>query len=563
MKLYKKALLSLAGVSAACGAFTSLQSCTDLTEHPYNLITSERYEFTDADRAAMFLPVYSSLRDFVWGWFGFTDISDMASDLWCVPYRIGVGWGDLYIPTHKHTFHSEIGFFDTAWERAYAGVNACNTLLRDELICESDASVNELRGYRALYYYFLFDMFRNIPLDKGELHEAGWLPEQAAPQETWDYIISELKDIKGSFSDHSELGRFNNATVCMLLAKMYLQHNSYFPEHADESWYKLCIDELDEIMAMGYSLASTYSENFALSIAACPETIFAIPYEEDYAGGNYYANLWMCNAGRATWNLVSWATSGGGALPQFIETYDVDDKRYKDCWISGPQYDINGDPIYIDGVQLNYTHELRSIDVPGCYEQEGERLVKYFIQEKWGTSYDDQVIFRYADALMMKAECLLRITGSYKGENENTAADLVTQVRMRSFPTNPAKATRTAAQLRGGSCYQYGHRENTAEMDQPDNWIITYEGGSDIELGGLLDELAWEFLAEGHRRQDLIRFMMSNGCNVWNGKSWFCKDGINNPADRHADIFPIPKGAALDGNPKLKQNPGYSDAAAE
>lgn len=532
--------------------------CTNLDETPYSVVAAEGHEFSDAERAAMFYPVYSSLRDFVWGWFGFTDLADMASDLWCVPYRIGIGWGDLYVPTHKHEFHSQIDFFSTAWSRAYAGVNSCNTLLRDESVAADEAAAAELRGYRALYYYFLFDLFKNIPLDKGELHDSSWLPTQADPQETFDYIISELKDIEGSFGDMQELGRMNDATIHMLLAKMYLNHNAWFNVE-DESYYKLCLDELNKIIAMGkFSLAPSYKDNFRESIATSPEIIFGIPYEEKYATGNYYANLWMCNAGRATWGFNGWATSGGGAHPQFIETYDVDDQRYKDCWISGPQYDKDGNPIYIDGVQLNYTHELRSIDVPGCYEQEGERLVKYeILSGDKGTGCDDQVIFRYADVLLMKAECLLRITGSYNGEGEALAADLVTQVRQRNFSSNPAKAIRTVAQLRGGSCYDYGHRENRAEMDQPDEWIITHEGGSDVLLGGLLDELAWEFVAEGHRRQDLIRFMMSNGCNVWNGKSWFCKDALTDPTDRHLDAFPIPKDA-MDGNPMLVQNPGYA-----
>lgn len=545
-------------IASAVGAsMLGISACTDLDETTYDVIAAEDYEFTDADRAAMFYPVYNSLRDFIWGWFGFTDLADMASDLWCVPYRIGIGWGDLYVPTHKHTFHSQIGFFSTAWSRAYAGVNSCNKLLNDESIASSESAVAELRGYRALYYYFLFDLFRNIPLDKGELHDAGWLPEQATPQETFDYIVSELKAIEGAFGDQKELGRMNNATINMLLAKMYLNHNAWLGGD-DESYYKLCIDELNKIIAMGYQLSPNYKDNFRESIAASPEVIFGIPYEEKYAGGNYYANLWMCNAGRATWGFNGWATSGGGAHPQFIETYDADDQRYVDCWISGPQYDKDGLPIYIDGIQLNYTHELRSIDNPGCYEQEGERLVKYeILGGDKGTSYDDQVIFRYADVLLMKAECLLRISGAYNGEGEALAAELVTQVRQRNFKTAPGKALRTVAQLRGGSCYDYGHRENRAEIDQPDNWIITHEGGDDIILGGLLDELAWEFVAEGHRRQDLVRFMMTNGCNVWNGKSWFCKDGMSDPNDRHYDVFPIPKDA-MEGNPKLVQNPGYA-----
>lgn len=553
MKAFKYITLSLAGLAMLGTA----AACTDLDEHPYDVVVGEGHEFSESERAALFYPVYNSLRDFIWGWFGFTDLADMASDLWCVPYRIGIGWGDLYVPTHKHEFHSQIGFFETAWDRAYAGVNSCNTLLRDPSIAASEDASAELRGYRALYYYFLFDLFRNIPLDKGELHDAGWLPTQAEPQEVFDFIVSELKDIEGKFGDMKELGRMNNATVNMLLAKMYINHDAWLGGDG-ETYYKLCIDELNKIMEMGYALAPNYKDNFRESIASSPEIIFGIPYEEKYAYGNYYANLWMCNAGRATWGFNGWATSGGGAHPQFIETYDVDDQRYRDCWISGPQYDKDGNPIYIDGVQLNYTHELRSIDVPGCYEQEGERLVKYeILGGDKGTGCDDQVIFRYADVLLMKAECLLRITGSYNGEGADVAATLVTQVRQRNFASNPSKAIRTVAQLRGGSCYDYGHRENTAEMDQPDNWIITHEGGADIQLGGLLDELAWEFLAEGHRRQDLIRFMTNGGFNIWNGKSWFCKDAMTDPADRHYDVFPIPK-SALDGNPNLKQNPGYA-----
>ena len=556
MKTIKSILYSTAALVAMGGLTTS---CTDLDEITYDVVTAEGHEFSEAERAAMFLPVYNSLRDFIWGWFGFTDLADMASDLWSVPYRIGIGWGDLYVPTHKHEFHSEIDFFMTAWERAYAGVNACNTLLRDESIASDEASAAELRGYRALYYYFLFDLFRNIPLDKGELHDASWLPEQATPQETFDFIVSELKDIEGLFSDHSELGRMNNATVNMMLAKMYLNRNAWFPNEAeDENWYKLCVDELNKIMQMGYALAPNYKDNFRESIASSPEIIFGIPYEYNYATGNYYANLWMCNAGRATWGFNGWATSGGGAHPQFIETYDVDDQRYRDCWISGPQFDADGNPIYIDGVQLNYTHEMRSIDNPGCYEQEGERLVKYeILGGDKGSGCDDQSIFRYADVLLMKAECLLRINGSYNGEGDEVAANLVTQVRQRNFNSNPSKAIVTATYLKGGSRFDYGHRENQAEMDQPDNWIITHEGGADVILGGLLDELAWEFVAEGHRRQDLIRFMLTNGCNVWNGKSWFCKDAMTDPNDRHYDIFPIYRDI-LGSNPKLKQNPGYA-----
>lgn len=215
----------------------------------------------------------------------------------------------------------------------------------------------------------------------------------------------------------------------------------------------------------------------------------------------------------------------------------------------------------VDSEPLVYTKEIHSIDNPGCYPFEGGRLIKYeILSGDFGSSYDDIPFFRLADAYFIKAECLLRL-GGYKGETEQDAADLVTAVRQRAFKNNPAKATRTVAQLKGGSVYAYGYRENQGKMGEDDVWITTNEGGADIELGGLLDDLAWEFVAEHHRRQDLIRFRINGkNQNVYNGKSWFCKKAKTDVTDNHCDIFPLPK-AFLDGNIKLKQNPGYGDSA--
>ena len=162
------------------------------------------------------------------------------------------------------------------------------------------------------------------------------------------------------------------------------------------------------------------------------------------------------------------------------------------------------------------------------------------------------------------------------------AADIVTKIRQRAFKNNPEKATRTVEQLKGASVYDYGLRETQGEIkDGVLTNIVnteTHEGGADIQLGGLLDDLAWEFVYEHHRRQDdgedgdeiapaiganrrqdLIRFKMDNGCNVFNGKSWFGKSANTNASDHHLDIFPILKDN-LQANPKLHQNPGYDGA---
>jgi len=318
-----------------------------------------------------------------------------------------------------------------------------------------------------------------------------------------------------------------------------------------------------------------YKDCFKEDLSDNKEIIFVVPGDRTHTAQFGLQSYCFPQSGLAAYGSTAPGYNGSCAVPQWIRTYDPDDKRLNDTWAGGLQhtatknsdgtYNINpddGEPIAFEADDwsgtgyLNYKLEVHSIDNPGAYQQEGYRLHKYEIcagNDK-GTTPDDFPIFRYADVLMMKAECLLRL-----GREKNTAADLVTQVRQRSF-SSTAKATRTVADLEGGSVYDYGHEEyrvasdNTKGYSDWSDLISTpHEGGSDIILGGLLDDLGWEFCCELHRRQDLIRFQTSEG-SVWNVKSWFCKDA--DPKTTTYNIFNIPKDM-MDSNPNLVQNPGY------
>ena len=133
---------------------------------------------------------------------------------------------------------------------------------------------------------------------------------------------------------------------------------------------------------------------------------------------------------------------------------------------------------------------------------------------------------------MMKAECLLR-TGE-----EDEAATVVTEVRQRAFYDNPEKASVTGQNLLANSKYEYGYVED---------YVITDYGNTDeVEYGGFLDELGYEFAFEFHRRRDLIRF------GVFTKKSWLS----HTPNGDYRAVFPIPQDA-LDSNSNLEQNPNY------
>jgi hypothetical protein len=163
---------------------------------------------------------------------------------------------------------------------------------------------------------------------------------------------------------------------------------------------------------------------------------------------------------------------------------------------------------------------------------EGYRMFKYEVpQGSTSNCPTDIPIFRYAEILLMKAECLLRTGAPGAGE-------LVTEVRRRAFKNNPEKATVTDEQLKGNTVYQYGYVEDYKIVDPGDQTPVTF--------GRMLDELGWEFAWEMHTRRDLIRF------GVYTKKSWLS----HKPQGDYRTVFPIPE-VVLTSNPNLIQNPNY------
>ena len=119
----------------------------------------------------------------------------------------------------------------------------------------------------------------------------------------------------------------------------------------------------------------------------------------------------------------------------------------------------------------------------------------------------DFPLFRYADALLMKAECEL------KGATGVNGLAAFNAVRERAGVA-PVKA---------------------------------------LNANDLLDERARELALEGWRRSDLIRFG-----KFTEGYNWSWKGGVKGGKDMpsHLALFPIPQ-SDRNSNSKLEQNPGY------
>jgi hypothetical protein len=527
--------------------------CTELEDKSYSLIISEDFEPTAEDLSSLVGTAYGSWRECLYSWDNYIRIMELTSDESVIPARPN-GWvdGGKYRILHEHKWTEEDAHVDNNWNTFYAGINNCNRVIYQiesgsiPVTEGKESVIAELKLLRASYYYMLCDFYGNIPIITQYDVPEGFLPEQSTRKEVFDFIIKEIKDNMPLLSDQNGgimYGRFNKWGAWALLAKMYINAGVY----TGTSMWSECINACDELIGSNlFDLDASQKDVFAVQNDNAKEMIFAIPFDNKYINDYNITSIFIQSlqpANQATFNLNEAPYGGICATPQFINTFDTDDARYQDNWFKGDQFSASGELLLCtmgsySGKPLSYINEVPSI--AESEEVHGFRLGKFEIEiGSRKQQSNDWPLFRYADVLMMKAECLLRL-----GQADE-AAKLVTQVRARNFKGDYAaggtkdKATVTGADLQRGSCYDYGRRDNRVAH--------TFEGGDDIQYGRMLDELGWEFHQESRRRQDMIRF------GAYTTKSWFSHDASK---EDFRTLLPVPRNQ-LEKNSNLTQNPGY------
>lgn len=544
MIIMKKKIILL--ISLLVGIFVSF-SCTDLKNNSYGKVISSMYKAkTENDVSYLVNAAYIPWRQTLLLWNGVVRAEELCADEDVIPARLGVGWVDGYIYKrwHQHTWTTDDDGVLEPWSRTYTGINTCNRLLSQidagqinfSSSGKKDSTISELKVLRASYYYILVDLYGSVPIvtDFNDIS----LPKQSTRTEVFNFIVNEVNNNINNLSEIPRgyyYGRFNKWAARTLLAKMYLNSEVWTgtPE------YQKCINECDTIINYAsssgeYSLETDQKNVFVTANETSKEIIFAIPidaiYVTDWNAFDFHLYT-LAPESQETYNFKVRPWGGVCAIPQFIKTFDPDDARLKESFISGPQYKADGSILYrSDGKgQLMYTNYVPSIDSSDVAQ--GYRWGKFeYAKGSTNVLSNDFPLFRYADILLMKAESLMRL-------GQSGAGALVTQVRERDFGNNPSKAIVTDQDLEKGSIYDYGRR---------DNIMNTEEGGGDIKYGRFLDELGWEFTQEGRRRQDMIRF------GVFTTKSWFSHD----KSESYRNLYPIPNSVMLT-NSNLKQNSGY------
>ncbi len=472
---------------------------------------------------------------------GVYDLNTFTTDEAIMPTRGGDWydggfWQGLYL--HKWGVNNDA--IQATWEYLYKVVMLGNESVeriqkfqQTHDYPELPSYLAEVRAMRAMYYYYLMDLFGRVPL---VLSSSLSMKEvvQSERKEIFDFVVKELQEAAPLLSEARSnqpgdyYGRITRPVVYFLLAKLALNAEVY----TDNDWtdgirpdgqniyftvdgqrmnaWQTVVAYCDRITASGYRLEERYESNFAVFNESSIENIFTIPMNKTL----YTNQMQYLFRSRHYNHAKAYGLSGengSSATTDALRVFGYDteevDPRFEKCYFAGIVYDLKGNVIkQDDGTILEYHPWEVAVDISDTpYEKTaGARMKKYAIDAnatKDGKLMEnDIVLFRYADVLLMKSEAKVR-----NGESGD-----VELARIRS---------------------RVGASERPAT------------------LATLLDERQMELAWEGWRRQDLVRF----------GK--FTRAYSNRPPlpeeeNGYTTVFPIP-GNILDMNKQLVQNKGY------
>ncbi len=539
-------------IAVGCGFAAALSSCS-LDEAPRDQLPEEEAYKTPS---ALYLNTVATLYSYIGGsddgqglqgtCRGVYDLQTFGSDEAMLPTR-RADWydGELWQDMYRHSWSAGHDIPKNAWLYLYKVITLCDHSLvqledHRRLLTEEQylAYTSEVRALRAIYYWYLMDLFGRVPIITTadlSINEV----RQSERSEVFQFIINELNIAYDYLSEEKSTpitdyyGRITQPVVLFVLAKLMLNAEVY----ADNDWtdgvrpdgsqmlFNVWGEKMNAWQAadfycdvltssMNFELETSYENNFIVHNENSKENIWTIPMDKDLYN-NQQQNMFRSYHSR---HAAAYGFSGENGSSATLKTLQVfgygtedEDPRFDLNYWSGEVYDLNYDPVLDrEGLPLVYVPEAVDLilTLSPYVETAGARMKKYAIDKnamKDGKLMDnDIVLFRFADVLLMRAEALLRDGRAAEGQ---TYMDAVRD-RM-NVPLRP------------------------------------------LTLQNILDERLLELCWEGWRRQDMIRFGQYE--SLFEGDEF---DPKVDESDGHTTVYPIPADVmALNHN--LTQNPGY------
>ena len=526
--------------------------------------------------------VYSSIGNGLYGSDGGSvhTFQEFSSDASMIPGRQGDwvdggAWQNIFL----HNFESSVSKYNDVWNNLYRVIGLANSSI-DRLNKylgehpEYAEYVYELRALRAVYYYYVMDLFGQVPLVVSSQVSANEV-NQSNRSDVFKFVTSELAECIPHLSDSKSqnegeyYGRITKAVAYMCMAKCAINAPVYTIDDTTPTSYsafvgtdksgkataseeqgktvsemgkninitldgktrnawKTAVYCADQIASLGYRLQPSYADNFIVTNQNSVENIWTRPNDcvnykiEDY---NIVRTLHYNHGGAIGYEGWNGACSSKQQMLVYDYGTDNPDPRLKLNFYTDKDYMEETGKAVEDGAtgkDLEYMPmavkvDFSAADDPHAMKCAGARMKKYEFDKSATQQYsfnNDLVIWRYADVLLLKAEA------EYRMGNKAEALTIVNEVRARVAATPRTELT----------------------------------------LNDILNERMLELAWEGVRRQDQIRFctFTEPTADRFKGVTHNASAGdYNDDTQGYTMVYPIPY-AVLNLNKKLNQNPGYT-----
>lgn len=526
--------------------------------------------------------VYSSIGNGLYGSDGGSvhTFQEFSSDASMIPGRQGDwvdggAWQNIFL----HNFESSVSKYNDVWNNLYRVIGLANSSI-DRLNKYLDEHpeyaeyVYELRALRAVYYYYVMDLFGQVPLVVSSQVSANEVA-QSNRSDVFKFVTSELAECIPHLSDSKSqnegeyYGRITKAVAYMCMAKCAINAPVYTIDDTTPTSYSAfvgtdksgkataseeqgkTVSEMgkninitldgetrnawetavycaDQIASLGYRLQPSYADNFIVANQNSVENIWTRPNDcvnykiEDY---NIVRTLHYNHGGAIGYQGWNGACSSKQQMLVYGYGTANPDPRLKLNFYTDKDYMEETGKAVEDGatdkpleyMPLAVKVDFTAADDPHAMKCSGARMKKYEFDKSTTQQYsfnNDLVIWRYADALLLKAEA------EYRMGNKAEALTIVNEVRGRVAATPRTELT----------------------------------------LNDILNERMLELAWEGVRRQDQIRFctFTEPTADRFNGVTHNASAGdYNDDTQGYTMVYPIPY-AVLNLNKKLGQNPGYT-----
>lgn len=526
--------------------------------------------------------VYSSIGNGLYGSDGGSvhTFQEFSSDASMIPGRQGDwvdggAWQNIFL----HNFESSVSKYNDVWNNLYRVIGLANSSI-DRLNKYLDEHpeyaeyVYELRALRAVYYYYVMDLFGQVPLVVSSQVSANEVA-QSNRSDVFKFVTSELAECIPHLSDSKSqnegeyYGRITKAVAYMCMAKCAINAPVYTIDDTTPTSYSAfvgtdksgkataseeqgkTVSEMgkninitldgktrnawetaaycaDQIASLGYRLQPSYADNFIVANQNSVENIWTRPNDcvnykiEDY---NIVRTLHYNHGGAIGYQGWNGACSSKQQMLVYGYGTANPDPRLKLNFYTDKDYMEETGKAVEDGatdkpleyMPLAVKVDFTAADDPHAMKCSGARMKKYEFDKSTTQQYsfnNDLVIWRYADALLLKAEA------EYRMGNKAEALTIVNEVRGRVAATPRTELT----------------------------------------LNDILDERMLELAWEGVRRQDQIRFctFTEPTADRFKGVTHNASAGdYNDDMQGYTMVYPIPY-AVLNLNKKLGQNPGYT-----